>query len=307
MKTAVIIVTYNFEPWIKKCMSSVYFLENVEIIVVDNASTDNTCDLLERNYPNIHLHKNERNLGFGAANNLGLAIALRMEADYVLLLNQDAWLLNDCLEILIEKSIKYPEFGILSPLHLTEDKKNLDHKFCHYLSRFGNRELTNSLFTKEFKNEPFHVGFVNAAIWFMPINTIKKCGGFDPLFFHYGEDNDYISRLNFYNLKLGILMDAKAVHGRTQQTEDYNHFHNQFNYELRKNLILLKKGNKSLAVHYINFLETKTGDIINSIIKLDYKNLKNKLRILFKISGLLPSIYHSRKKSYKAIMPFLKI
>ena len=56
--------------------------------------------------------------------------------------------------------------------------------------------------------------FVNAAFWLLPIETVKKIGGFSPLFYHYGEDRNYIQRTAFHNYKIGYLPSAFATHDR---------------------------------------------------------------------------------------------
>src|SRR5687767_5122024 len=91
MKIVSIVVTHNGMPWIVQCLSSLIGSSlKSHIIVVDNASTDNCCQVV-RNFPEVELIELEENVGFGTANNVGLRRALELETDYVLLLNQDAW------------------------------------------------------------------------------------------------------------------------------------------------------------------------------------------------------------------------
>src|SRR5690554_3758500 len=94
----IIIVTYNGMSWLKKCLDS---CGDYQVLVVDNASSDETVPFLKTHYPQITLHSQKINLGFGQANNLGISYALKQGADYVFLLNQDAYLQEGCLEILI--------------------------------------------------------------------------------------------------------------------------------------------------------------------------------------------------------------
>ena len=99
-KVLVIIVTYNAHDWIHQCLDSVD-MERYDAIVVDNASTDDTLSILQEEYPKAIVRAMDKNLGFGQANNIGLRYALDNGYDYVLLLNQDAWLLLDTIEKLI--------------------------------------------------------------------------------------------------------------------------------------------------------------------------------------------------------------
>ncbi len=66
--------------------------------------------------------------------------------------------------------------------------------------------------------------FVNAAIWLLSKNCIETVGGFNPCYFHYGEDDNYLERVKYHNLKIGILTTAFAVHDRE---ENDNYFKNR--------------------------------------------------------------------------------
>jgi N-acetylglucosaminyl-diphospho-decaprenol L-rhamnosyltransferase len=98
VKVVVIIVTYNGAGWIEKCLNSLRNSSlNTDVIVIDNASTDETVSLIENLYPEVELVKRANNLGFGQANNIGLRMALDQNADFVFLLNQDAWIDQDTI------------------------------------------------------------------------------------------------------------------------------------------------------------------------------------------------------------------
>lgn len=64
--------------------------------------------------------------------------------------------------------------------------------------------------------DPFDVPFVNAAVWLLPRKTLQKVGGFDPIFFHYGEDKNYAQRLIYHGLKTIVVPEARAVHDRRE-------------------------------------------------------------------------------------------
>jgi len=203
-KIFVIIVTYNGARWIDKnipsLLSSAY---PVHIIVVDNKSTDNTLELLSK-YPQLDVVKSESNLGFGKANNIGMQRALNLGADYLFLLNQDAWIFNDTVTSLIKKMQQYPEIGLLSPLHYSANMTDLDLSFATYYSRK----------TKDLDNTTVIVPFVNAAAWMLSRKCVEKVGFFEPLFGHYGEDRNYCDRVSYHKFLIGIDANAKIVHDR---------------------------------------------------------------------------------------------
>src|SRR5688500_16413925 len=105
----VVIVTYNGIKWVEECFSS---LRNsaypIQTIVIDNGSTDGTIELVARNFKEVHLIKSKINLGFGKANNMGIRLAYSNDADFIFLLNQDAWIERDTIGDLVNVSLKYP-------------------------------------------------------------------------------------------------------------------------------------------------------------------------------------------------------
>lgn len=177
--------------------------EPLDIIVVDNASTDDTVQVLE-NFPEVDLIKSDLNLGFGKANNIGIQKALEKGAEFVFLFNQDAWVYGDAVLSLIKIMQGNPEFGILSPLHLSPDEKTLDQNFATYYNRKTN--VTKSGIAE--------VPFVNAAAWMVSKSCLEKVGYFEPMFSHYGEDRNFCDRVLYHGFKIGITDQAKICHDR---------------------------------------------------------------------------------------------
>ena len=104
MKILTIIVSYNFEKWIERCLGSLKASSHpTDIIVIDNCSNDRTVEIIKTQYTYVRLIENHANLGFGKANNIGMQLALREGYDAVFLLNQDAWIGSDTLATLAEQ------------------------------------------------------------------------------------------------------------------------------------------------------------------------------------------------------------
>lgn len=218
-KVCIIIVSYNFEPWIDKCLPSVFASTiPATVVVIDNNSSDNTVEIIQRDFPQVILIENKKNLGFGKANNVGLTYALQNNFDYAFLLNQDTWIENDMLEKLIVASETNPDFGIISPVHLSSDGTSLDHGFANYSKKETVEKLPQP------SNQLVELPFVNAAFWLLPIETVKKIGGFSPLFYHYGEDRNYTLRTTYHNYKIGYLPNAFATHDRQNREVSNNDF-----------------------------------------------------------------------------------
>jgi GT2 family glycosyltransferase len=219
MKILVIIITYNGSKWIDKCFGSVINSSiPSKILAIDNNSIDNTTDLIKKNYPDADLIESGENLGFGKANNIGFKKAIQENFDYIFLLNQDAWIEYDTIEKLINIHQKNNYFGILAPLQLNGSGTYLDSKSLEYSVLTNRNLLVNAMKGLEL-DTVFEVDFANAACWLMPLSTLKSIGGFDPIYPHYGEDDDYVNRLARHKLKIGLYVKCKVYHDR----EERNH------------------------------------------------------------------------------------
>lgn len=208
----VIIVTYNGLRWVDACFGSLRASTlPLHTIVVDNGSTDGTADRIAERFPEVELIRSAENLRFGRGNNLAIRRARELGADYYFLLNQDAWIYPDTIARLL--AAETPDSGILSPVHFDGTAELLDKGFKSYV--FGKRrqgeadaKLLEELITVR------EVEFVNAAAWLLPAHTVERVGGFDPLFNHYGEDDNYCHRVLLRGLKIQVVPGARICHDR---------------------------------------------------------------------------------------------
>ncbi len=119
MKIYAIIVTYNGMHWYDRCLGSLRESEiPVDTIVIDNASSDDSVAYIKEHFPEVHLIESKENLGFAKANNIGMRKALDDGADYVFLLNQDAWVERNTLTELIKSFRDNDSVGIAAPITL---------------------------------------------------------------------------------------------------------------------------------------------------------------------------------------------
>lgn len=228
MKVCVIIVSYNFEPWIPLCLSSVKTSTMpATTVVIDNASQDHTCEIIRSQYPDVVLMKNSQNLGFGKANNQGMKYALENGFDYVFLLNQDARLHPRALETLILAATHNTDYGILSPVHFNGTGDRLDFGFAEYTRLISKEEI------EQLPNEITECRFINAAMWLIPTSVIKEIGGFAPIFPHYGEDRNYAQRVRKNGYRVGFVKSAIGYHHRQQKKVSSNaYFYSEYIYFL---------------------------------------------------------------------------
>jgi GT2 family glycosyltransferase len=210
-KIFVIIVTYKGMRWYDKCFGSLRESTiPLQTVVVDNTPGDEDAAYIKTHFPEVYLIKTNENLGFGRANNLGMRYALDNGCDYVFLLNQDTWIEKDSIAKLAEVADKNPEYGILSPMHL-----NAEHTVVNAIIGIGkeyrNEKLLSDLYLNKV-NDVYETNYVNAAAWLLPRKTLEFVGGFDPIFKHYEEDDNYLNRVIFHGMKIGICPKAQITH-----------------------------------------------------------------------------------------------
>lgn len=208
-----IVVTRNGAPWIEDCLQSlVQSHYPVSVIVVDNVSTDGTPSLVSH-FSGVVCLRQDKNLGFGRANNIGIRRALQGGADLVFLLNQDARVHPETIGKLVSCALDHPEFGILSPLHLNGDGNEIDPNLVLYITQ-GAKRFFSDLYLGRSINHVYSIDFVNAASWLLTRKCLNQVGGFDPLFFMYGEDKDFCNRAALHGFSIGLMPSAIIFHSR---------------------------------------------------------------------------------------------
>lgn len=213
-KLFVIIVTYKGKQWYDRCFTSLrQSTIPVQTIVVDNASNDGTVEYIKENFPEIHLIESKENLGFGRANNMAMRYALDNGCDYVFLLNQDAWVEPDTFEKMIDIHQRHQEYGLLGPVQVNAERTKVLDGVIRFLVNPDNVNVNmfSDLMIGDIA-EVYPVAEINAAAWLLPKKTLETVGGFDPLFLHYGEDWNYLSRVMYHGAKVGLTPHIQIVH-----------------------------------------------------------------------------------------------
>lgn len=293
-KIFVIIVTFNGSKWIERCLDSVlYSTIAAKAIIIDNASSDATVEIIKNKYPDFCVIETGQNLGFGQANNIGIRKAIEEGAEYIYLLNQDAWVDNKVFEELIKIKRQNQEYGILSPIQITADRKSIDQNFYKdTIFRFcDKKELITTLLLAKNK-DVYTTEFVMAAHWFIAVADIKHVGLFSPAFPHYGEDNNLIDRFHYMGYKIGFCPNLLAVHDReyrivTQQNKLY--------WQFKGLLMVWNNPNINSPLKRIKRL---CGFIIRSLC-IDRVSLKDKYLLILKGLRLLPYSNKCREESKK--------
>lgn len=300
----VVVVTYNGSKWVDKCFGSLSLSTiPVSVIAIDNGSTDNTSSLIKNKFPGIIFIETGQNLGFGKANNMGIKRAYDSGADYVFLLNQDAWVDKDTIEQLIEIAEKFPEFGVLSPIHLDSTGNALDYGFSICLNPQHCASITSDIVLNKLKKEPYETSMVNAAAWLLSRKSIEIIGGFNPIFFLYGEDNNYAQRVRFHSLKLGISPNIYIYHER-ENREISEIIQNKIKFS-QLNLLIKFSDPASSDNDIDRYILSLRKRIILSVLSVNFRKTKLLLSEVQYIKVMKPKISAFKKTSSSKGLSFL--
>ena len=231
MKLSVVIVNYNVCNYLTACIDSVAKgLEGIEaeVFVVDNNSTDNSVEVVSRDYPWVHLIYNIENLGFSKANN----IAIRQSAgEYVLLLNPDTVVEQDTLHHVITFMDEHPEAGAAGvKMHNADGSLAPESRRAVPTPLVAARKMLG--FTKRYYmshlswDVPGQIQVVSGAFFLIRRKALEQVGLLDEDFFMYGEDIDLSYRLlkggwqNWY-------LPYSIIHykGQSTQKSDFRYVH----------------------------------------------------------------------------------
>ena len=253
MDISVIIVNYNVRYFIEQCILSIIDASknlNIEIIVVDNNSTDTSCQFLQENYPQIKLIANKINIGFAKANNQGVKIA---SGKYVLILNPDTVIAEDTLYKIFEFAERKNNLGILgvklidgSGNFLPESKRGIPTPKVSFNKLFGiSTTQTGKYYAAHLQeNESGVVDVLVGAFMFLKKSIYKEVKGFDEDYFMYGEDID----LSYKVLNMGYqnyyFPETKIIHYKGESTTKdivyLKYFHNAMKIFYQKHFKLNK-------------------------------------------------------------------
>ena len=290
-----IIVTYNGMKWYDRCFGSLRRSTlPVVPVVIDNASSDGSVAYIREHFPEAVVIEQKESLGFAKANNVGMRYALDHEADYVFLLNQDAWLVqDDCLAQMIEVSEQHPDFAILSPMQLYGDGTQIVGESRLYAAR--NNAVADDWISDAYFHrlkDLYEVQYVCAASWLLPVKTLTTVGGFDPLFYHNGEDDNYMQRVHYHGMKVGVCPKVNVCHDCGKRPSDYN----ATTLDWRKYL-LIQYCNVNTKVDFDALLRSKRQTIFFQRLRLNRKLLKASVPEYRYLKEMKKQIEQSRAKN----------
>ena len=233
MDVSIIIVNYNTFNLTKNCIESILNYSksfDYEIIVIDNASVDDSVNLLKSiyDYNQIKIIASDVNLGFGKANNVGANIA---KGEYIFFLNSDCILINNSIKYLLDFYKEYSKIiklGVLGTL-LVDNKLEITNSYGKFPTVFHEikfffsiRLMKNKKEQSEinFEDKYFNVDYVSGANMFLERKLFDKVDGFNDCFFIYFEETDLQYRLSNIGYKSYILPIKGIIHLEDGSTDN---------------------------------------------------------------------------------------
>lgn len=209
---SVIIVNWNGGGMLQRCLETVFqqTLQDIEVILVDNASTDDSLELVEQRWPSVRIIHMEENKGFAVANNLAAQSA---HGTWIALLNSDAFPEPHWLESLIDASQTHSGLFFFASCQIqADDSGKIDGTGDQYnIGGIAWRRQHNEPMNKAVSVMDEVFGACGASA-FYPRDAFLGVGGFDESFFSYLEDVDLSFRLRLQGYRCMYVPDARVLH-----------------------------------------------------------------------------------------------
>ena len=215
---AVVVVTYDALPWIDRCLASV---AGEEVVVVDNGSRDETVAVVRDRHPGVRVIEAE-NRGLGASWNIGIR---ETRSRYVLLLNADAWLVEDALDRLVALADATPRAAVVAPRLLDPDGTlqrsvrgfptpwRLATEYLYLRKLAPRSRALNAFYGAGFDHDSTRaVEWVMGACFLLRRSAYDEVGPFDERFFLFSEEVDWMRRATDARWSIVFTPDARCVH-----------------------------------------------------------------------------------------------
>jgi len=252
---------------------------NLEIVLSDNGSVDNSLEYVKKNYHNIIVIENKENLGWAKGNNVGIKEALKREADYVLLSNNDIFIEDKNLITKLANEFEYLQnynTGIIgTTVNYYNDKDKIQNRGWNFDLVYGKKTKLINKYKNEYRypedKKYLPVDFVSGCFILIDVKVINKNGLLDENYFLYCEDQDFCYRAwkNGYNSI--VINDLIIYHKTARSTVSYSPLH--LYYLTRNKYYFLKKYSTELPFVTITKIK-RVIDVIKMLVLIVLK--KNK-------------------------------
>lgn len=244
VRVAIVLVDYNGLDDTRKCLESLKHLTApAEIIVVDNASAQIVSDALKVAHPGVHFLRSPANGGWAGGNNLGMQHALHIDADLVLLLNNDTAVEPQFVERLVKAADAYPNHGILGPvIRFMAEPHEVQTEGVRFNTPHEPGFFQRVAIPLRTTDPPtvVDVDIVNGCCLMVRRRVIETIGFIDEKFFLIHEESDFCLRAQDAGFRLGVIAEALVFHKGSSTFEREGRGLQRY-YDARNLLRLLRK------------------------------------------------------------------
>lgn len=232
---SIIVLGYNHRFCLDACFESIVQQEYpaIEIIYVDNASSDGSSEFVAEVFPQIRIIQNSENYGFAKGNNIGIAQA---KGEYVFILNPDTVLTPHCILSLSEYSQTHPEMGICMPKLLHKEKPNEINSVGMTYNRQGRQfHIGDGESDRGQYSSPMEILIVPGASMFCRRKMLEEIAGFDESYFAYYEDAELSLKAWWHGWRCVFLPDAVVYHLRNSAAKRSDVYYQNARYFAHRN------------------------------------------------------------------------
>lgn len=227
---------------------------NINVIVLDNSSTDGSVEAIRSAFPDVQIINLTENLGYAGNNNVGIAEAIKQEADWVLVLNEDTLLDPNCLAELVKVGESDPKIGIVGPMVYHHNEPGVIQSAGGMLGKYWQSQHLgkNEDDHGQFQN-PHYVEWISGCAILVRRAAIEQAGPLDASFFIYWEETEWCIRIARDGWKIAHVPQAKLWHKGVQR--DYQPKPSFTYYGTRNQLLTLSKHNAPFGVRVYNLFQ----------------------------------------------------
>lgn len=297
IRCTIIIVNWNTKNYLEKCLSSIFShipVENILVIVVDNASTDGSAEMVQSQFPSVELIQNSQNVGFAPGCNQGIK---RADSEYILLLNSDCEItspnfFNEVIFVFEHNQ----KIAIAGPIIIYPNGKlqSAGQRFLTLKRVFLEQVLftTAPIFAKSLesvehlkRNAPFEVDWISGSCLFARKSIFEQIGYLQDSLFMYAEDMELCFRVQNAGYSVVIVPTVSIIHYKSKSTN--KNLSDVLKYSVRNNCLFIKKRQGKIAALFTLFFY-----LIGIVFRLVLSFFRQKTNPLewFRLSLKMPSI-----------------
>jgi len=292
---SVIVLNYNGKDVLEECIIALLNSNypKMEVIVVDNGSTDESYMIAKKYEPQVKLIRSLRNLGYSAGNNLGIRVA---KGEYIFLVNNDAIIHTDCICELVKVASSDPRIGILGCKVYYKGTRIIQHAggkldlSATYLPHIG-------IFEEDYGQygENSDVDYVAGVAMMIKREVIDKIGLLDECYFAYWEDVDYCFRARKAGFRIVYVPKAIVEHFEGFSWKKRSSLQKFLNERNRLLFVLNNFSNKEVAIFLLTDIKNIVSRMVEAIRRIllgkssheaRIVNVYAKERLTFSVSGI---------------------